>query len=384
MRGITKKLLCAVFAVICAALAAAGAVDMASGGNISVIEGEAPYATAFTSYDYGVKDGEDGKKTATVRFLGIPVKNVSVSVFKKTEVLLGGQSFGIKLKTKGIIISGVYAVKTADGEKYPAKEAGLQSEDIICGVNGESVVSTGQFSQIISKGGSMTVRYRRGGMEYETTLYPVKDENGEYKAGLWLRDSAAGIGTVTYVIPGDNSFGGLGHGICESETGQLIPFESGEVFEAKITGVKRGRNGEPGELRGYFEKEPCGELYKNTEEGVFGRLTEAQNGKSVQIALKDKVREGDVKIICTVDENGAREYDAKLIRILSYESDTKNFVIKVTDNRLIAKTGGIVQGMSGSPILQNGKLIGAVTHVLVNDATRGYGIFIENMLENDR
>jgi stage IV sporulation protein B len=200
---------------------------------------------------------------------------------------------------------------------------------------------------------------------------------------MWLKDTAAGIGTVTYIVPEDNSFAGLGHGICEADSKELLPFNSGEVFVSHITGVKRGKNGEPGELRGYFEKEPAGTLTANTQSGVYGKLDKCEKGKTVQIALKDKVKTGNVKILCTVDDSGVCEYDAKIIKILSYSTKEKNFIVKITDEELIRKTGGIVQGMSGSPILQDGKLIGAVTHVLVNDASRGYGIFIENMLENN-
>ena len=379
MKGITKKLLCTVFAAVCLLLGAAGAADMAAGGNISVIEGEAPYAPAYTSYGYG------DEKTATVSVFGIPIKNVSVSVLKKSEVIAGGQSFGVKLKTKGVIISGVGTVETDYGEICPARDAGLCEDDVILEVNGEEITSSKQFTDMIKCGGgkALDIRYRRGETEHMTTLYPACDLSGEYKAGLWVRDSAAGIGTLTYIIPKTNGFGGLGHGICDAATGQLLPFESGEVYDAKITGVKRGKNGEPGELRGYFEKEPSGTLTGNSEVGVFGTLDKAPEGRLVQIALKDKVKEGDVKILCTVDDSGVGEYNAKIIKILSYDGKTKNFIIKVTDPELIRKTGGIVQGMSGSPILQDGRLIGAVTHVLVNDPSRGYGIFIENMLENN-
>ncbi len=379
MKGKTKKLLCTVFAAVCLLLGAAGAADMAAGGNISVIEGETPIAPAFTSYGYG-----DGN-TATVSVFGIPVKNVSVSVLKKTDVIAGGQSFGVKLKTKGVIISGLGVVETDYGDVCPGRDAGLCEEDVILEADGEKITSAKQFTDMIKNGAgkALDIRYKRGSVEYETTLYPACDRAGEYKAGMWVRDSAAGIGTITYIIPDSNGFGGLGHGICDAETGQLLPFESGEVYDAKITGVKRGKNGEPGELRGYFEKDPCGILTGNSEAGVFGRLDKAFAGRLLQIAYKDKVKEGDVTILCTVDDCGVGEYNAKITKILSYDGKTKNFIIKVTDPELIRKTGGIVQGMSGSPILQDGKLIGAVTHVLVNDPTKGYGIFIENMLENN-
>ncbi|MBP5207105.1 MAG: SpoIVB peptidase, partial [Clostridia bacterium] len=161
----------------------------------------------------------------------------------------------------------------------------------------------------------------------------------------------------------------------------LLPFAGGEVYEAHITGIRPGRAGDPGELRGYFGKEPTGELLANERTGVYGRFERGPDGKTVEIALNDKVREGDAKIVCTTGDDGVREYDAQITCILSRKSETKNFIVRVTDKELLSRTGGIVQGMSGSPILQNGKLIGAVTHVLVNDPTRGYGIFIENMLK---
>ncbi|MBR6921592.1 MAG: SpoIVB peptidase [Clostridia bacterium] len=384
MRGKTKKLLCAAFAVICVLLLAAGAADASVGEAVSVFEGDVLYEPAFTHYEYGLS-GVSDEKTATVKVLGIPIKNVSVSVFKKTEVIPGGQSFGVRLQTRGVTVVGTGAVILANKTAEPATDAGLKENDVIISANGEEILSSRQFTEILQRNGAQGIKiiYKRGGVEYETTLYPVKDENGEYKAGMWLKDTAAGIGTVTYIVPEDNSFAGLGHGICEADSKELLPFNSGEVFVSHITGVKRGKNGEPGELRGYFEKEPAGTLTANTQSGVYGKLDKCEKGKTVQIALKDKVKTGNVKILCTVDDGGVCEYDAKIIKILSYSTKEKNFIVKITDEELIRKTGGIVQGMSGSPILQDGKLIGAVTHVLVNDASRGYGIFIENMLENN-
>lgn len=387
MRGKTKKLLAALFAVICVFIFAAGAADAVTTSGISVLEGQTPYAPAFTSYEYGFTGSSDENEEAraTVRVLGIPIKNVTVSVFKKTDVIPGGQSFGVRLRTRGVTVAGVGSVIMSEGVAEPAAEAGLKENDIILSVNGSEVLSSDRFAALISECGEkgLVIRYKRGDTEYETVLYPVKDEHGEYKAGIWLKDTAAGIGTVTYIMPENNSFGGLGHGICEAESDELLPFYSGEVFKAHITGVKRGKNGEPGELRGYFEKEPSGTLTDNTQSGVFGVLDDCDKSKTVQIALKDKVKVGDVKILCTVDGDGVCEYDAKIIKILSYDTTEKNFIVKVTDEALIEKTGGIVQGMSGSPILQDGKLIGAITHVLVNDPCRGYGIFIENMLEHE-
>ena len=385
MRGKTKRLLCAAFAVICVFLIAAGAADVSARSCVSVFEGDVMYEPAFTHYEYGHGGVSDEEQTATVVVLGIPIKNVSVNVFKKTEVIPGGQSFGIRLKTRGITVAGTGSVILKDGTAEPAAAAGLKENDIIISVNGIEAISSQQFTELLKQNGEngLKIKYRRESVEYETVLYPVMDEHGEYKAGLWLKDTTAGIGTVTYIIPEDNSFGGLGHGICEADSKELLPFYSGEVIEAHITGVKRGKNGEPGELRGYFEKEPSGTLTANTESGVFGTLESCDKSKTVQIALKDKVKTVDVKILCTVDRSGVCEYDAKIIKILSYDTKEKNFIVKITDEELIKKTGGIVQGMSGSPILQDGKLIGAITHVMVNDPSRGYGIFIENMLGHE-
>jgi stage IV sporulation protein B len=226
----------------------------------------------------------------------------------------------------------------------------------------------------------------RAGKEYKIKFKPKYSESDKkYTIGLWLKDSGAGIGTITYVMP-DGSFGGLGHGICESETGELTPIASGSVLDVTINGLTKGQRGIPGELKGYFNSSKIGALYKNTEVGVFGVLAEipqAITTKSYALGLKNDLKEGKATIICTLDDNERKEYSIEIFNINRNAQGNKCFSIKITDPDLLAKTGGIVQGMSGSPIIQNGKLVGAVTHVLVNDPTSGYGIFIENMITTD-
>ncbi|MBO4868435.1 MAG: SpoIVB peptidase [Clostridia bacterium] len=378
MKEKTKKLLCALFAVVCVILAAASAADAVLSDGISVFEGEDPYTPAFSGIGTEQVDG-----SVIAYAFGVPVKRVSVSVYKTKKVILGGQSFGVKLKMRGVQIVGIGVVNTPKGPADPASSCGLQINDVITEVDGKTVTGSEMFTKTVENCGGRPVKitYLRGGEEKTSELLPVQDEQNVYKAGLWIKDTTAGIGTVTYTLEDGFGFGGLGHGICDPDSSALLPFAGGEVYEAHITGIRPGRAGDPGELRGYFGKEPTGELLANEQTGVYGRFERRPDGKTVQIALNDKVREGDAKIVCTTGDDGVREYDAQITCILSRKSETKNFIVRVTDKELLSRTGGIVQGMSGSPILQDGKLIGAVTHVLVNDPTRGYGIFIENMLK---
>ena len=189
---------------------------------------------------------------------------------------------------------------------------------------------------------------------------------------------------MTFIVPDDNTFGGLGHGVCDTDTGVLMPFDKGNVCDVNISGVARGKAGTPGELRGFFANNETGVLYKNTVCGVFGRFSSLPKNAQppIPIGLKGELVEGHAEVICTTAENSPTVYDIEIVKINRDSGENKNFIVKVTDERLLEKTGGIVQGMSGSPIIQNGKLVGAVTHVLINDPTRGYGIFIENMLNN--
>jgi stage IV sporulation protein B len=211
----------------------------------------------------------------------------------------------------------------------------------------------------------------------------VSTEDNTYKVGLWVRDSTAGIGTVTFIDKNTGTFGGLGHGVCDVDTGLLMPLESGSVVDVEVTGVVKGEPQNPGELRGNFSRVTSGNLFVNHETGVFGKINDADrvSGEVVPIGNKNSVHEGKVYIYTTILGTTPEKYEAEIIKINSDSGKTKNFMVRVTDKRLLEKTGGIVQGMSGSPILQDGKLIGAVTHVLINDPQKGYGIFIENMLE---
>jgi stage IV sporulation protein B len=205
----------------------------------------------------------------------------------------------------------------------------------------------------------------------------------KYKTGVWIRDSGAGIGTLTFIIPETGEFGGLGHGICDGETGELIPMSRGTVLDVKISSVKRGVAGTPGELKGYFGTQKLGALTENTDCGVYGKLTQipGQCSRRISIGTRDELCEGSASVVCTTDGGEPREYKIDITHIKRDAVGSKCFVIEITDPELIERTGGIVQGMSGSPIIQNGKLVGAVTHVLINDPTTGYGIFIENMLD---
>ncbi len=297
----------------------------------------------------------------------------------------GGCAFGVKFSTKGVLVVGTSAVKTADGKEVnPAETAGIKVKDILLTADGKEIASVKELEGAITASGGkpLALTVDRGGKTKNLTLTPAKTKDG-YKAGMWLRDSTAGIGTVTYVDPETGEFGGLGHGICDVDTGVLMPLDRGSVMKVEIGGVVKGQVGKPGEIRGYFKPDRCGNVMSNTEWGVFGAFRETPEGVSeaIPVGSRHDVTEGEAEIICTLGDDGPKHYKIEISKIDRDGTDNKNFVITVTDKTLKARTGGIVQGMSGSPIIQNGKLIGAVTHVLVNDPAKGYGIFIENMLD---
>lgn len=320
-------------------------------------------------------------------FGGVCVKQVQVQVVDRKTVIPCGTPFGIKLFTEGVIVVGMSDVETSGGLLNPAKQCGIQIGDIVISINGQSASSNEQIAALIqsSHGEPLEFRVRRGNKTFTTRLSPlVSETDGQYKAGIWVRDSSAGIGTMTYYDPSSGCYGGLGHAVCDVDTQMIMPLFSGEIVRASINGVNPGHSGIPGELRGLFlESGAMGTLDMNSETGVFGTLyRRIPCRETVEIAYSQEIERGPATILCTTEGETPKEFSVTIERINAADaSETKNMVVSVTDPRLLSQTGGIVQGMSGSPILQNGKLIGAITHVFVNDPTRGYGIFIENMLD---
>ena len=299
------------------------------------------------------------------------------------EVIVGGCLFGLRMQTKGILIVGLDKVEAQKETKAPAFDAGIKLKDVIIKINGKVVTSTTQVTECIlsCKGKPVVFTVQRGAEIKEISVTPLLAKDGKYHAGIWIRDSAAGIGTVTYIDPQTYEFAGLGHGICDGDTTSLLPLSRGIVTEVTLSSVIKGQKGVPGELKGSFKGGKVGSLINNTENGVYGIYTSLPGGigQKMKTAAFSEVYEGDAFIRSDVSGR-IQDYKIKIEKINTKNTGGKNLTIKVTDEALLKITGGIVQGMSGSPIIQNGKLVGAVTHVLINDPTTGYGIFIENML----
>ncbi len=334
-----------------------------------------------------VQLGVDDVYQARLRLLGaVPIKTVAVQVTDTPTVMVCGTPFGIKLYTEGVLVVGLADVQTAVGGATPAAAAGICVGDTLLTVNGQPVGSNEALAAAINacEGRSVTLRVRRNGVEFSATFTPVHPVDGTgYRAGMWVRDSTAGVGTLTFYDPDTGAFAGLGHAVSDPDTGQPLTLSQGEIVPARIYGVTKSLSGDPGELKAGFTAGTLGRLHRNAVNGLYGQLTGYPlTGIRVPVAMKQQVSEGPAQIYTTVDGDGPRYYDV-VIRQIRYNASavTRHMVIEVTDPALLDKTGGIVQGMSGSPIIQNGKLIGAVTHVLVDDPTRGYGIFAETMLE---
>ncbi|WP_295585772.1 SpoIVB peptidase [uncultured Oscillibacter sp.] len=292
-----------------------------------------------------------------------------------------GHTVGIKLFARGVLV-----VRLPD-DPTPARACGLQTGDVIVKCGGTSVRSTEQFQALLQDGGgeATDLQISRNGRQMALSVSPEKNEAGTYSIGAWIRDSMAGIGTVTYYDPATGAFGALGHGIADVDTALLMPFSSGSILPSTVKAVKKGEAGSAGELRGDFDLTgDLGTLYANTECGVFGELTgDAPDawdvGQPLEVASAEEVAPGPAQILSNVEGDEIRTYDIEILSVGG--SDGRDMVLSVTDPELIAATGGIVQGMSGSPIVQNGKFVGAVTHVLLSDPTKGYGIFLETMLK---
>ncbi|MCL2697947.1 MAG: SpoIVB peptidase [Oscillospiraceae bacterium] len=311
----------------------------------------------------------------------IPIKEVRLERIDRPVLVPCGTPFGIKIRTDGAIVTGLGDI---DGSPSPARLAGIRTGDIIVAVNGVLIEQSSDITDAVQLGtGAAIVDLIRDDTEMSLSLNPIKSgRDNLYRIGVWVRASSAGIGTMTFYDPARGTFGGLGHGVCDVDTGKILPLSSGEAVSVTISGIVKGRPGDPGELSGSFlSRAPIGIIERNTELGVFGTMNYAPSLDSgIPMAFKQEVTTGHATILTTIGGSSAREYDISIERLdFNENNQVKNMVIRITDEELISKTGGIVQGMSGSPILQNDMLVGAVTHVFVNDNTRGYAIFAENM-----
>lgn len=322
-----------------------------------------------------------------IKLLGIiPVKTTSIIQSKPKKVSVSGESFGIKLYTDGVIIVGIRDVETDKGKCNPAKEAGLEKGDIIIEINGKKVYSADSVTDILNdnNGNDYKITVKRNGNYKEFLLKPAySSSQGCYKVGLWVRDSTAGVGTITYYDKSNNTVSALGHPITDVDTNEIMPILDGEAVRATVTKIYKSKAGEAGSLCCEFTNDIIGTLKKNCQSGIYGKYTcTLKNTYEYEVASPNEIVRGPVQILCTIDSGKAKFYNAQISRI-SYRENKKgkNMVVKITDDRLLEKTGGIVQGMSGSPIIQNGKLVGALTHVIVDSPEKGYAIFAQDMVD---
>ena len=329
---------------------------------------------------------EDKSRNVTLSLFGaIPLKTVRTVNVETRSVQVCGTPFGVKMFSDGALVVAFSDQYTNLGTENPAKEAGLKLGDLIVSAGGHAVRSNEELTQAITDaaGNAIPVVYQRDGVQHTTMLTPMQDAStGAYRAGLWVRDSSAGIGTMTFLDPLNGTFAGLEHAISDTDTGADITLLSGEIVPVVITGCVSGTTGSPGELRGEFSAAAAGTVLANDSTGVYGEYLAAMTGQSCPVMQPQEIALGDAEIWTTISGSTPRAYSVRIEQVNMTSSDpNRNLLVKVSDPELLAATGGIVRGMSGSPIVQNGRLVGAVTHVLVSDPTRGYGIFATTMLE---
>ena len=329
-----------------------------------------------------------GKKDLELNLFNIiPVKDVTVNVIPKTTVIPLGKTIGMKLYTEGVLVVGMSEI---EGKK-PYKNSGIETGDRIIEVNNTKISTSDELTECVntSNGKNIEIKYINNEEQIEVAeIEPAKTSNNEYKIGLWVRDAAAGVGTVTFYEPSTGSFASLGHGINDVDTYELIDIANGELVTAKILDIVKGQNGLPGEIRGNIDNSiTIGNISKNTEFGVYGTITNTNAlnidaSNQMEVADRSQITTGKAYILCELDNGKTEKYEIEIQKVFKENNqDNKSMLIKITDARLIEKTGGIIQGMSGAPIIQNDKFIGAVTHVLVNDAKLGYGVFADLMIK---
>lgn len=316
----------------------------------------------------------------------LKVKDVSVTTIEHTKVIPLGNTIGLKLYSSGVLVIGMTEI---EGKK-PYENSGIEEGDLITCINDRQITTTEELVECVnnSDGNVVYITYIRDGQEYETSIEPIATSENEYKLGLWVRDGAAGIGTATYYEPSTEKFAALGHGIVDSDTEKLITIERGELVTTNIINIEKGEEGKPGQIKGTVASgETLGDVYSNTEFGIYGKITSKNRlninlENSLEVAKREEIEEGEAKVILTLEDGIRKEYSIEITRIYTNNNkDNRSMIIKVTDENLLKLTGGIIQGMSGAPIIQKGKFVGAVTHVFVNNPTEGYAVFGDLMIK---
>ncbi len=367
-------------------------IELPNLGEKSHIASSSQAVQAVDGSVFETKDS--GNSQLMYEVAGLPIKKVDVSVLDDMKVIPGGQSIGVQLHTQGVLVVGHHLVNVADKSLSPGEEAKIKVGDILLEIDGKPIKEMKEVRPFVEKAGqqnkSLDVKIKRGKEIIDTKLTPVLDDKEEdYKIGLYIRDSAAGIGTMTFYEPKSKKYGALGHVISDMDTKKPIEIHDGTIVKSTVTAIEKGNNGVPGEKQARFsvKENQIGSITKNTPFGIFGKLEETikngKNDKPLPVALSHEVKEGPAKILTVLEDEKVEEFDIEVVSSVPQKFPaTKGMVIQVTDKELLKKTGGIVQGMSGSPIIQDGKIIGAVTHVFVNDPTSGYGVHIEWMLQD--
>ena len=362
--------------------------------GINIVSKDSDYEAINTSTNI-----EDEQKIGTTNlevklFNTFNVKNIDVNVIERTKVIPVGQVSGLKLYTSGVLVVGMSEIKSLNNEKIkPYENSGIQEGDTIIQIEDTEITDTKKLVETVnlSNGKELKIKYVRGEESLECSITPVKTSETEYKLGLWVRDSAAGIGTMTYYEPSTKNFAALGHGITDIDTGELLNISNGEFITTKVLSIIKGQNGKPGKIQGSIDEQTeIGIVTKNSPFGIYGTVIDIAKIKLntnnlMDVATRNEIELGDAEILCSLDGENIKKYKIQIEKIyLNNDYDNKSMLVKVSDKELLEKTGGIIQGMSGSPVIQNGKFIGAITNVLVNDPTRGYVVFGDIMIKEMR
>lgn len=324
----------------------------------------------------------------------IPVKEINVNVIERTKVIPCGNLIGVKMYTPGVLVVGMSEIEGIDKKSYrPYEDSGIKEGDMIVEIDSKKITNTNDLIRTVNScnGKSIEIKFVRDEETKTTNILPIESSSREYKLGLWVKDAAAGVGTLTFYEPSTQSFAALGHGIVDSDTGGIFNIADGELVRSNLLSIRKGEKNNPGEIKGVIDSNrSIGQIYKNTNYGVFGKVSQVENInltdlQEYDVALRSEIETGEADVICEL-ENGKRDtYKIKIEKIYSSNNyDNKSMLIKIDDERLLNKTGGIIQGMSGAPIIQNGKFIGAITNVLVSDPTTGYAIFGDLMIKQMR